>query len=116
MCASTELAWRAEIAQYCSLFFCWTLKDGSWEEFCGKLIAQKGGHLISSSKISASEVCQFGFVLVLHLKCMGLNFNVIKRIPFVTFQVMLHCNAGISKLGNLSEPGYRVLFLDMLVT
>lgn len=47
---------------------------------------------------------------------MGLNLNVIKRIPFVTFQVMLHCNVGISELGNLSEPGYSVLFLDMLVT
>lgn len=44
---------------------------------------------------------------------MGLSFNVIKRIPFGTFQVMLHCNVGISELGNLSEPGYRVLFLEM---
>lgn len=56
-----------ETGQYFSLFFCWTLKDGSWEEFCGKHIAQKGGHLISSSKVSASEVCQFGFGLVLYL-------------------------------------------------
>ena len=63
-----------DIVQYFSLFFCGTLKDDSWEDLCGKHVAQREGHLISSSKISASEVCQFGFVLVFILIMYGGKF------------------------------------------
>ena len=42
--------------------------------YVGSTFAQREGHLISSSKISASEVCQFGFVLVFILIMYGGKF------------------------------------------
>lgn len=69
-----------QVVQYFSLFFCWALKDDTWEELCEKHIVQREGHLISSSKVSAPEACQFGFVLALYLQllCIVLNFNGIQ--------------------------------------